>query len=120
LEKIRSFLCSGADIDFKTVSPDDVVTCCIPSDKFSITKFNEGCTIVKIDPVHEARINAFVGAFQPDLFSEAAIGDLGGTFRLNSRDNPVEYIYYLDHPKLLRRPNGAEQAVQLDWTAASG
>lgn len=90
---IYQYILNGTNIDIKDIKPDEILIKETLNNRFTVTKLENGSTVIKINKNFLPLINQYINLHGRDLFTDNAVSFIKENFRLNSTNNPWEYIY---------------------------
>jgi len=98
---IYEYLLHETNIDINDTKPDEIIVVKTLNDKLAITRLDNGFTVIKVNESSIPLMNQYIETYRSDLFSENAVSFITKHFRLNSTNNPCEYIYGITDVKEL-------------------
>ena len=114
MNRIYEYLLHETEITIDDTKSDEIIIVKTLSEKFTITKFENGFTLIKVNTSSIPLMNEFINTYRSDLFSENAMSFISKHFRLNSTTNPYEYIYGITDEKELSQNDILNSTVKIN------
>lgn len=111
---IYEYLLHETNINIDDTMPDEFVIVETLDDKITITRFENGFTLIKVNKSSIPLMNQYIETYRNDLFSENALRFITEHFRLNSTNNPCEYIYGITNVKELFPDTILDSTMKID------
>lgn len=101
MNRIYEYLLHETNVNIDDTKPDEIIVVETLNDKLTITKLENGFTIIKVNKSFIPLMNQYIDSYRSDLFSDNALRFIKEHFRLNSPQNPCAYIYGITNVKEL-------------------
>jgi len=116
MNRIYEYLFHETNINIADTKQDDIIIIETLNNKLTITRFENGFTLIKVNKGFVPLINQYIETYRSDLFSDNAISFIAKHFRLNSTNDPCEYIYGITNVKELSPNNILYSTVKINLT----
>lgn len=113
---IYQYIMHETNIDIKDIKPNEILIEETLNNRFTVTKLENGFTIIKINKSYLPLITKYISAYGSELFADDAVGFIKENFRLNSTNNPWEYIYGITNIHELFQCNILDSTVKIELT----
>lgn len=117
MNRIHEYLLHETNINIEDTKPDEIIIVETLNKKLSITRLENGFTLIKVNKSSIPLMNLYIKTYRSDLFSINALGFITEHFRLNSKNNPLEYIYGITNLIELLPRTILDSTVKIDLTA---
>lgn len=101
MNRIYEYLLHGTNVNIDDAKPDEIIIVETLNDQLTITKLENGFTLIKVNKGFIPLMNQYIDSYRGDLFSDNALRFIKENFRLNSSQNPCAYIYGITNVKEL-------------------
>lgn len=113
---IYQYILHETTIDIKDIKPDEILIEETLNNRFTVTKLENGFIVIKINKSFLPLINQYINTYGSNLFSEDAVNFIKENFRLNSTNNPWEYIYGITNVGELFPSTILDSTVKIEFT----
>lgn len=120
MDKISKHFLQGIHIDMGQAKHGDIYIIETLLDKQSIMQFENGLLVINIQKANLPLIHRHIDLHKDNIFSDISLEFMKNHFKLNSIDNPVEYIYGLTSAQQLTTHTLLESTIKIDLETLQG